>query len=129
MKNITGLLLTLITASISIHANASYPDKPNKCPSMGFVRAFGFDLAENKGGETWVARKFDTAYDTNAGWNFDLSVKASSEAEAIKNAKAALQLISVLQGPTMTSDRAHWICNAMVQKENNVYIATAITPW
>lgn len=129
MRNITGIFLALVTASISIHANASYPDKPNKCPSMGFVRAMGFDLAENKGGENWVARKFDAAYDTNAGWNFDLSVKASSEAEAIKNAKAALQSISVLQGPTMTSDRAHWICNAMVQKDNNVYIAIAITPW
>jgi hypothetical protein len=129
MRNITVILLALLTASLSMKVNASFPEKPNRCPSMGFVRAIGFDVAENKGGSNWIAKKFDSAYDTNAGWEFSLSVKASSQAEAIKNAKSTLQLISVLEGPTMTADRAHWTCNAKVQTSDYVYIAKAITPW
>lgn len=129
MRNITVILLSLVTASFSINVSASYPEKPNHCPSMGFVRAIGFDVVENQGGNHWIAKKYDTAYDTNAGWEFSLSVNANTQTDAKNNAKAGLQLISELEGPAMTADRKHWICNAKVQKDNDEYVAIAVTPW
>lgn len=109
-----GLLSLTLPLSFLILSPAmgAGSEKPDRCPSASSIQAVGVtpDFIERRGGQRWVVRMYDHAYETSESWGFSIALVAPSRDEAYQRVVKALPtLFATSSGPQQDAFLG-WFC-------------------